>query len=105
MCQKKKVVDQDFWATPAFKEVDAEKKLPILTNCLRLGRKEPNQERVRSEKWMWFFSRSMRISWSKVSKAADRSKVTKAAARPLAQILPRPSVTCRNIVSVEWCLR
>ena len=35
--------------TLAPKEVVAEERLPILTNCLRLARWELNQERARSE--------------------------------------------------------
>ena len=64
---------------------------------------EPEESEIRGVEVV--LSRSMRISCSIVSKAAGRSKFTKAAARPMAQISWRPFVTCRNALSVEWCSR
>jgi len=78
--------------------------MPPRTHCHRPWRYEWNQARTGPSNPKVTCNRRHKILWSTVSKAADKSKRTRAATSPLstASSSSRSNMTRRTAVSVEW---
>ena len=79
----------------------SEKQLPILMACCLLVRYEVNQLRAVPDMPYHVDRRVMRILWSMVSKAADRSSRVRAVTFPLSMLRLMSLCTFKRAVSVE----
>ena len=79
----------------------SEKQLPILMACRLSVRCEVNQRRAVPDFSYHVDKRAMRMSWSMVSKAADRSSRITAVSLPLSMLKFMSLCTFKRAVSVE----
>ena len=79
----------------------SEKQLPILMACCLSVRYEVNQLRAVPDMPYHVDRREMRILWSMVSKAADRSNRVRAVTFPLSMLRLMSLCTFKRAVSVE----
>ena len=79
----------------------SEKQLPILMACCLSVRYEVNQLRAVPDMPYHVDRRVMRILWSMVSKAADRSSRVRAVTFPLSMLRLMSLCTFKRAVSVE----
>ena len=89
------------WGTPQEVGSMSEKQLPILMACRLSVRYEVNQLRAVPDIPYHVDKRVMRMSWSMVSKAADRSSRVSAVTLPLSMLRFMSLCTFKRAVSVE----
>ena len=89
------------WGTPQEVAIISEKPLPILMACCLSIMYEVNQLRAVPSIAYHDDKRVMRMSWSMVSKAADRLSRVSAATFPLSMLRFMSLCTFKRAVSVE----
>ena len=89
------------WGTPQEVRSISEKHLPFLTACRISVRNEVNQLKAVPDIPYHVDKRVMRMSWSMVSMAADRSNRVSAVTLPLSMLMFTSLCTFKSAVFVE----